>query len=67
MNNHFHSALAKERARDFAETGEARRTIRRLKRERAQAGSEAQGRPQPSLNGHGGRLAALLRLRPWLI
>ena len=67
MHDSIHAAIASERTRDFVEAGENRRTIRRLKRERAQAAAAQRRAPKPELNGHPGRIAALLRLRPWVM
>ena len=66
MHDFIHAAIATERVRDLVDAGETQRTIRRLKRERAHAAAP-QRTPRPELNGHAGRLTALLRLRPWVM
>jgi hypothetical protein len=68
MYDLIHGAIATQRVRDLVDTGDDRRTVRRLKAARAQATAqaEAQRRPLPELNARGGRVAALLRLRPWV-
>ena len=67
MHDSIHAAIATERVRDFVEAGETRRTIRRLKRERAQAAAAQRRAQKPELNAGAGRMAALLRLRPWVM
>jgi hypothetical protein len=65
MYDLIHAAIATERTRDLVEMGERRRAIRRSRRTRAAATAPA--RPQPSVDAHGSRTAALLRLRPWVM
>ena len=65
MHDLMHAAIAAERTRDLVEIGDRRRAIRRSRRTRAAATAPA--RRQPTVDAHGSRTAALLRLRPWVM
>jgi hypothetical protein len=67
MHDVIHAAIATERVRDRVEYGDNRRAARRAKRERVQAEATPQAEPQVQLKRRGGRVAAILRLRPWVM
>jgi hypothetical protein len=62
MHDYIHAAIAGERVRELVESAQAERATRRPRRSRTDVPAP---RPAPALV-RGGRLAALLRLRPWL-
>ena len=67
MHDSIHAAIAAQRVRDRVEYADTRRAARRAKHERSQAEATPQAEPQVQLNRRGGRVAAILRLRPWVI
>jgi len=67
MHDSIHAAIASQRVRDRVEYADTRRAVRRMKRERLQAEATPQAVPQVQLERRGGRVAAILRLRPWVM
>jgi hypothetical protein len=65
MHDYIHAAIATERIRELVESADAQRATHSSRRPRRARPDVPAPRPAPA-PATGGRLAALLRLRPWL-
>jgi hypothetical protein len=65
MHDYIHAAIAAQRVKERVEAAEAQRATRRPRRTRSAPAVEPAQPPAPA-ELPGGRIAALLRLRPWL-